>query len=180
MSLFSSSLHGALHAALVVLVGLAAVFHPHATALARPATPAPLHIVASSAASSSPPVISNKKAPSLTAAKKAVQLSHLPAPAPLPASTAPASSAPVSTPPPSAPELSPETVNATLRSSLVNILCTTVGGGLFRPISGSGVIIDTRGVILTNAHVAQFFLLKDYPFKNNIQCVVRTGSPAQA
>jgi len=72
-----------------------------------------------------------------------------------------------------------ENVNATARASLVNILCTTVAGGSFAPISGSGVIIDSRGIILTNAHVAQYLLLKDYPFPNNITCVVRMGSPAQ-
>ena len=31
-----------------------------------------------------------------------------------------------------------------------------------KAISGSGVIIDSRGVILTNAHLAEYFLLKDY------------------
>jgi hypothetical protein len=78
------------------------------------------------------------------------------------------------------PALSPETVNALLRQSLVNILCLTTSGGALRPISGSGVIIDTRGIILTNAHVAQFFLLRDYPYANDIQCAIRTGSPATA
>ena len=71
-----------------------------------------------------------------------------------------------------------EQLNAQTRASLVNILCTTKAGGSFNPISGSGVIIDTRGVILTNAHVGQFFLLQNYSSPGNIQCVVRTGSPA--
>ncbi len=65
------------------------------------------------------------------------------------------------------------------RGALVNILCTTLSGGSFNPISGSGVVVDSRGVILTNAHVAQYFLLRDYPTTNSIDCVVRTGSPAQ-
>ncbi len=69
-------------------------------------------------------------------------------------------------------------VNAMARASLVNILCTTQAGGYLNPISGSGIIIDSRGIILTNAHVAQFFLLRDYGVKNNVQCVVRVGSPA--
>jgi hypothetical protein len=73
-----------------------------------------------------------------------------------------------------------EAINTLARASLVNILCTTSGGGYFRPISGSGVIVDTRGIILTNAHVGQFFLLRDYPTLGNIDCTVRVGSPAQA
>lgn len=74
----------------------------------------------------------------------------------------------------------PEAVNAELRQGLVNILCTTKGGGYFRPITGSGVFISSQGVILTNAHVAQYFLLKDYLTQDNVDCVIRTGSPASA
>lgn len=79
----------------------------------------------------------------------------------------------------SLPSLPTEQLNTLARASLVNILCTTQSGGSFNPISGSGVIIDSRGIILTNAHVAQYFLLHDYPTAGNIQCVVRAGSPAQ-
>jgi S1-C subfamily serine protease len=74
------------------------------------------------------------------------------------------------------PALSEDTLNTQARSALVNILCSTTGGSL-RPISGSGVIIDPRGVILTNAHVAQFVLLASSQ-RVNLSCVVRTGSPA--
>ncbi len=42
------------------------------------------------------------------------------------------------------------------------------------------MIIDPRGLILTNAHVAQFLLLKDYSQKDFVTCVGRTGSPARA
>jgi hypothetical protein len=66
------------------------------------------------------------------------------------------------------------------RGSIVNILCTTQSGGYFEPISGSGVIITHSGVVLTNAHVGQYFLLRDYIVPNNVQCVIRTGSPASA
>jgi len=76
-------------------------------------------------------------------------------------------------------EYSTEQLNTIARASLVNVLCTTGSGGSFNPISGSGVIIDSRGIILTNAHVGQYFLLKDYPTTNNISCVIRVGSPAQ-
>lgn len=70
-----------------------------------------------------------------------------------------------------------QSVNDRVRAALVNILCTSdvLGGD---SISGSGIIIDPRGVVLTNAHVAQFFLLKDYPTKDAVKCVIRTGSPA--
>ena len=40
-------------------------------------------------------------------------------------------------------------------------------------------MVDTRGVVLTNAHVGQFFLLANYGSPGNIQCIVRTGSPAE-
>lgn len=70
-------------------------------------------------------------------------------------------------------------VNDRVRAALVNIICSTDAAGPFESVSGSGVIIDPRGVILTNAHVAQFFLLKDYPYPDFVDCVIRTGSPAR-
>lgn len=83
----------------------------------------------------------------------------------------------VSTPPPIT--LVPlEELNAKTRAALVNILCTTKWSGSFSPITGSGIVIDPKGVILTNAHVAQYYLLKDYLTKDFIDCVIRTGSPA--
>ncbi len=82
-------------------------------------------------------------------------------------------------PTPQEPNLVPlEEVNTKTRQALVNILCTTKWSGPFSPITGSGIIIDPKGVILTNAHVAQYFLLKDYLTKDFIDCVIRTGSPA--
>ena len=76
----------------------------------------------------------------------------------------------------STPPRSLEAVNASVRSVLVNILCSS--NGAIRPISGSGVIIDSRGVILTNAHVAQYMLLAASP-SINLSCTIRTGSPAR-
>jgi len=70
-------------------------------------------------------------------------------------------------------------VNALTRAATVNILCLTTLSSPVNPITGTGVVIDPRGIILTNAHVAQFFLLKDYPAKESIDCVIRTGSPAR-
>lgn len=69
-------------------------------------------------------------------------------------------------------------INEDVRASLVNILCVTKSGGPLMPISGSGIIIDSRGVILTNAHIAQYLLLKDYIVKDYVECIIRTGSPA--
>lgn len=64
-------------------------------------------------------------------------------------------------------------------NAAVNILCTT-DGSPFKSVSGSGVIIDSRGVILTAAHIGQYFILRDYPKPNSIRCSVRVGSPAVA
>ncbi len=74
--------------------------------------------------------------------------------------------------------LSFEQVNVLARSALVNIFCSAAGGAM-QPISGSGVVIDPRGIVLTNAHVAQYVLLAESG-RVNLQCVIRTGSPAIA
>jgi len=69
------------------------------------------------------------------------------------------------------------TIQARAREALVNIFCTT-GGNAIQPSSGSGVLIDPSGVILTNAHVAQYVLLAQSG-RVDLSCVVRTGSPAR-
>lgn len=71
-----------------------------------------------------------------------------------------------------------EQINETTRKSVVNILCQTKSGGTINPITGTGVVIDSRGIILTNAHIAQYFLIKDLYVKDFVQCTIRTGSPA--
>lgn len=70
-----------------------------------------------------------------------------------------------------------EAIDAITRPALVNILCRPRGGVPLSPISGSGVIIDPRGVILTNAHVAQYVLLAQSG-RVNLACEIRTGAPA--
>lgn len=77
------------------------------------------------------------------------------------------------------PTFSFDEVNVKTREALVNILCTTKRGGFLNPISGSGVFIDPRGVILTNAHVGQYFLLKEYLKHDFVDCTIRTGEPAR-
>ena len=77
------------------------------------------------------------------------------------------------------PAFSFEELNTKTRGALVNILCTSKSGGVFSPLSGSGITIDPRGVVLTNAHIGQYFLLKDYLAPGYIDCVIRTGEPAQ-
>lgn len=61
-----------------------------------------------------------------------------------------------------------------LRSALVNIICYAPAGSQLRSISGSGVIVDHKGIVLTNAHIAQNFLLDD----RDVSCTIRAGSPA--
>lgn len=63
---------------------------------------------------------------------------------------------------------------AALRLALVNVLCYAPAGSGLTSISGSGVFIDPKGIILTNAHVAQYFLLAD----RGVSCVIRSGGPA--
>lgn len=76
------------------------------------------------------------------------------------------------------PPLSTLEVNFATQAALVNILCSTQDANL-QNSSGSGVIIDPRGVILTNAHVAQYVLLAQSG-RTNLSCVVRSGAPARA
>jgi hypothetical protein len=56
----------------------------------------------------------------------------------------------------------------------VNIICYVEQKSGLRSISGSGVLIDERGIIITNAHVAQFLLLAD----RGVSCTIRLGAPA--
>lgn len=68
-------------------------------------------------------------------------------------------------------------INTKTRGALVNILCIS-NTSKVRSVTGSGVVVDPRGVILTNSHIGQYFLLKDYPSPKSVNCTIRTGSPA--
>ena len=93
----------------------------------------------------------------------------------------PVASAPEPEPEPELEPTPPSDLNTLARGSLVNILCLTQGAHhIITPISGSGVVVDDRGVILTNAHIAQFYLFEDFPTEDFITCEIRTGSPAQS
>ncbi|MBI3572215.1 trypsin-like peptidase domain-containing protein [Candidatus Kaiserbacteria bacterium] len=86
-------------------------------------------------------------------------------------------SAPVLALPPVTPisgNVSLDAAAAALRAALVNIVCYAPAGSPIKSISASGVIITPSGIVLTNAHVAQYFLLADH----SVSCELRTGSPA--
>ncbi len=67
-----------------------------------------------------------------------------------------------------------DAVADTFINSLVNIICLAPRGSGLSSISGSGVIIDPKGIVITNAHVAQYLLLQN----RGVICSVRTGRPA--
>jgi len=68
--------------------------------------------------------------------------------------------------------------NPKWRDAAVNLVCHDEYQNIVS--TGSGVIIDSRGVILTNAHVASdlLFTKKWSYFTSPLDCFVRTGDPA--
>lgn len=77
------------------------------------------------------------------------------------------------------PSLSSDSINEKARAALVNIYCVAQPGLGLSSIIGSGVIIDPRGIVLTNAHIAEHLLLKEYKIPNAVTCYIRNGSPAR-
>ncbi len=67
----------------------------------------------------------------------------------------------------------------TIEAALVNIFCTAYEHNTLRTVTGSGVFIDEQGVVLTNAHIAQFLLLRDTA-QIQAQCMIRQGDPTVA
>lgn len=57
----------------------------------------------------------------------------------------------------------------TIENVVLNILCVRQNGNRTHVSSGSGVLISPNGLVLTNAHVAQMFLLKDIGYT----CTIR-------
>ena len=63
-------------------------------------------------------------------------------------------------------------------AALVNVYCTFTTTKNIRTTTGTGFFIDQSGVILTNAHVAQFLLLEKTNTLGKTDCVIRNGNPA--
>lgn len=134
------------------------------------------YLSAISAASSSTVVDTTPKKPeTLKPAKKPAAAPVNTEPVTPTATTSEASKAP--SPYSTAPESFDEIAVGT-RAALVNILCMPQSGSL-KPISGSGVLISPAGVILTNAHVAQYVLLSE-DRRIDLSCVIKTGTPAKS
>ncbi len=68
--------------------------------------------------------------------------------------------------------------SVSIEDALVNIFCTAHTGKKVRATTGSGVFIDSDGIILTNAHVAQFLLLAGTVEDTETTCTIRQGNPA--
>lgn len=71
-------------------------------------------------------------------------------------------------------------VETQLEKATVNVFCRMKVGGATFQTTGTGSFVDSRGVIITNAHVAQYFLLASTTdAKSKNRCSIRTGSPAK-
>ncbi len=62
--------------------------------------------------------------------------------------------------------------------ALVNIFCTFTTDNYVRTTTGTGFFVHSDGVIMTNAHVAQFLLLSDSSLLGEADCIIRHGDPA--
>lgn len=72
-----------------------------------------------------------------------------------------------------------ESSYASVEESLVNVFCQYRTDEYIRTTTGTGFFIHENGVVLTNAHVAQFLLLEEADAGiRETECVLRTGDPA--
>jgi hypothetical protein len=75
--------------------------------------------------------------------------------------------------------LSPEDARSAIERSLVNVYCEYQTNTYTRTTTGTGFFIHGNGVILTNAHVAQFLLLETVDGTvEHAECIIRNGDPA--
>ncbi len=165
--------------ALGILAAIAVALQPAPSATPNQTTEATSTTQVASAANAAVPSVASSTPPTppVAVAKKKVKPAAPPVSKPANDTTPNDQVVRIENPYPFAP-LSFDTINSVARAALVNIVCAPRGGTL-RPISASGVIIDPRGVILTNAHVAQYVLLSESTAVD-LECVVRSGSPATA
>jgi S1-C subfamily serine protease len=63
--------------------------------------------------------------------------------------------------------------------AIVNIFCTFTTPTTIRTTTGTGFFVHSDGVILTNAHVAQFLLLETTDLLGEADCLIRKGNPAE-
>lgn len=164
--------------ALGIIIAFAAMM-PWENSTSTTPLPAPVAVSTTSQPALVAPAAAQTPAPSTPPAATSTSMIPTPEPSTEPLTSSPAPDTAVRIENPyDTPPLSFERVNADARASLVNIFCVPHGGSL-TPISGSGVLIDPRGIILTNAHVAQYVLLSESS-RVDLSCMVRTGSPAVA
>lgn len=64
--------------------------------------------------------------------------------------------------------------------AIVNVFCSLSTSEYVRTTTGTGFFIDADGVIMTNAHVAQFLLLEASDYYEDAECIIRAGNPAVA
>jgi len=74
--------------------------------------------------------------------------------------------------------LEPSTYTTDPVEALVNIFCTSTTARTIRTTTGTGFFVHEKGVILTNAHVAQYLLLQNTDVFGETTCTIRTGDPA--
>ncbi len=66
--------------------------------------------------------------------------------------------------------------NTDKSTHIVNIFCTQKIGKLRKTVTGSGILINQNGTVLTNAHVAEFPFLSEKD--SSVSCIARYGDPA--